>query len=331
MKQEEKTVCIVEVRTDMKNKAIKIYLIAGFLGAGKTTFLNRLLSEFSNKKVGVLVNEFGSVGVDGMLIHGDGLQMTELNNGSIFCSCLRANFTKALVEISKTDIEYLFIESTGMGDPVNMHTLLKNLEKYVERPYMFKETIGLVDSVNFLEYVDTFPAIENQVLFSDLILINKSDLVTKEVLEETYKKVKSINEKAKILNTEYAAIPMSIFYQEPVGTKLGGDTTNKPRNRMSTYTVKSQSICKKEEIQKFLDLWKEKAIRIKGFFKGENGCLQVSVVGEMQKITDFSTMPFDENVVVIIGKDQREFLEEVRVGWEVCFGETPYIDTKFKA
>lgn len=314
----------------MKNEAIKIYLIAGFLGSGKTTFLNRLLSEFSDKKVGVLVNEFGSVSVDGMLIQREGIQMTELNNGSIFCSCLQADFTKALVEISKTDVEYLFIESTGMGDPINMHTLLKNLEKYVERPYVFKETVGLVDAVNFLEDVDIFPAVENQVLFSDLILVNKSDLVMKEVLGDIHKKVKEINEKAQILDTEYAAIPMSVFYQEPVGTKLGGDTTNLPRTRISTYTIKSRSICTKDQIQKFLDLWKGKVTRIKGFFQEAKGCLQVSVVGELQKITDFPAMPFDNNVVVIIGKDQNEFLEEVRDGWEMCFGEIPYIDSKFK-
>jgi G3E family GTPase len=315
----------------VKNEAIKIYLIAGFLGAGKTTFLNRLLSEFSDKKVGVLVNEFGSVSVDGMLIQGEGIQMTELNNGSIFCSCLRTDFTKALVEISKTDIEYLFIESTGMGDPINMHTLLKNLEKYVERPYTFKETVGLVDAVNFLEYVDTFPAIENQVLFSDLILVNKSDLVTKEILEDTNKKVKSINEEAQIINTEYATIPMSVFYQEPVGTKMGGETTNIPRERLSTYTIESGSVCTKDQIQKFLDLWKGKVTRIKGFFQEATGCMQVSVVGELQKITDFPSMPFDKNVVVIIGKGKNEFIDEIMDGWKICFGEIPVIDSKFKA
>lgn len=70
----------------------KLYLLTGFLGAGKTTFLTNVLKDLSGKKVAVIMNEFGRVGIDGTLIEKDGMELVEINRGSIFCSCLQLSF-----------------------------------------------------------------------------------------------------------------------------------------------------------------------------------------------------------------------------------------------
>ena len=75
----------------MKDK-IDLYIVSGFLGSGKTTFLKNMLFNFDKKKTGVLVNEFGAVNIDSVRLSGDTIKMVEINNGSIFCSCLKGDF-----------------------------------------------------------------------------------------------------------------------------------------------------------------------------------------------------------------------------------------------
>ena len=100
---------------------IKLILLTGFLGTGKTTLLKQLLSEFKDEKIGVIVNEFGQINIDGTLVEKEGVKMTELTNGSIFCACIKDNFVNSLIALSKEDISYFFIEASGLADPAVCH------------------------------------------------------------------------------------------------------------------------------------------------------------------------------------------------------------------
>ena len=86
---------------------IQIVLLSGFLGAGKTTLMQRLLSSYEDHKIGVIINEFGEINIDARLVNRDGIEMAELSNGSIFCACIKDKFVDGLVAMSKKDIEYL--------------------------------------------------------------------------------------------------------------------------------------------------------------------------------------------------------------------------------
>ena len=99
---------------------IDLILVSGFLGSGKTTFLRRFLTELPEQRLGVLVNEFGAVGIDGTLLRRDGLEMVELNHGTIFCFCLKQDFVTALIAFSRLPIQTLIIENSGMADPGGM-------------------------------------------------------------------------------------------------------------------------------------------------------------------------------------------------------------------
>ena len=79
---------------------IKLIMLTGFLGSGKTTLLQKLIDEYAGSRTGILINEFGAVSVDSDIIRRDGLQMTELSNGSIFCACIKDKFVDALIELS---------------------------------------------------------------------------------------------------------------------------------------------------------------------------------------------------------------------------------------
>lgn len=86
---------------------LNVILITGFLGSGKTTCLQNILNAYNNESIGVIVNEFGEEGIDGKLINKNNLNMIELNNGSIFCQCIKSNFIDALCEFADTNLSYL--------------------------------------------------------------------------------------------------------------------------------------------------------------------------------------------------------------------------------
>lgn len=107
---------------------INLYVLTGFLGSGKTTFLLRLLDKLKEHPVGVIQNEFGKLSIDGMILKRDNLEITEVNRGSIFCSCLKFNFANALMEMAKLDLKYVFVESSGLADPSNVEEILQGVQ-----------------------------------------------------------------------------------------------------------------------------------------------------------------------------------------------------------
>ena len=109
-------------------KKIKLYLLTGFLGSGKTTFLTNILNDLSGQRVGVIMNEFGKVGIDGTIIKKEDIELIEINKGSIFCSCLQLSFVSALVEMADRDMDYVFVESSGLADPSNIGEFLEAVE-----------------------------------------------------------------------------------------------------------------------------------------------------------------------------------------------------------
>jgi len=133
---------------------IRLIMLTGFLGSGKTTLLNKLIDEYAGCKIGVLINEFGAVSVDSELVRRDGLEMTELSNGSIFCACIKDKFVEALVEISSRDLEYLFIEASGLADPANMEDILKGLDGHLVNKYDYVHSVCSVDGTSFMDLKD---------------------------------------------------------------------------------------------------------------------------------------------------------------------------------
>lgn len=170
-------------------KTIELYLISGFLGSGKTTFLKQLLEQDSSKRVGVIVNEFGSIGIDGQVLQKKDLKLIEINNGSIFCACLKGEFVKTLIDFLEEPIDVLFVEASGMADPSSMKNLLEQLTVLLEkRPeinhqYAYKGSICLIDAYRFMKFCDMFQPVINQVKKSSLVILNKIDEVSEEKIQ----------------------------------------------------------------------------------------------------------------------------------------------------
>ena len=129
----------------------KLYVLTGFLGAGKTSLLLHLLNNLEGRKIGIIQNEFGKLSIDGELVNRSGIEMVEISLGSIFCSCLKPHFTLALAQMGKMDLEYVFVESSGLADPSNIEEILQEVSTLSGDVYDFKGAICLIDAVNFPE------------------------------------------------------------------------------------------------------------------------------------------------------------------------------------
>lgn len=165
------------IERDRLTEKTKLYVLTGFLGSGKTTVLLRLLEALKGKRVGVIQNEFGKLGIDGTILRNDDIQMVEINRGSIFCSCLKLSFVQALAEMAQQDFDYLFVESSGLGDPSNVEEILEAAKALAGDRYSFQGAICLVDSVNFLDQLEDLETVYRQLKHCHLAVLTKVDLV----------------------------------------------------------------------------------------------------------------------------------------------------------
>jgi G3E family GTPase len=190
-----------------------VYLITGFLGSGKTTLLNRIIKRFpSHKKLTLLVNEFGEVGVDGTLVEGDDIDMMEISKGSIFCVCVKTDFIKGLYELnSKVQPDVMLIESTGVANPSDLKKDLK-LPIFNDR-FRFMEQFCVIDAAHFLEAYGAFASLEKQIASSTVFIINKIDSASPETIEETKNVIRQFHPEPLFFETTYSDIPLGDFFE----------------------------------------------------------------------------------------------------------------------
>ena len=310
----------------MKDKT-KLYLLTGFLGAGKTTFLTNVLKDLEGKKLAVIMNEFGKVGIDGALIQKEGMELVEINRGSIFCSCLQLSFVSALIEMADRNMEYVFVESSGLADPSNIGEFLEAVEVAKGDVYDYSGAICIVDGVNFLEQIEDIETVERQLKFCHLVIISKVDLIDDISLKVVKEKIREINPKADIIESingkiEYNFLDKDLMKEDWVGIE---DTTNTPENKPKTLTLTYDGELTKEKLTEFLDIIKKDSYRIKGFFKLEDGWNQVDVVN---KTIDYKATDKGENVseLVIISKIGPHIIKPIFSAWEEAVG----IDMKLR-
>ena len=305
----------------MKDKT-KLYLLTGFLGAGKTTFLTNVLKDLEGKKLAVIMNEFGKVGIDGALIQKEGMELVEINRGSIFCSCLQLSFVSALIEMADRNMEYVFVESSGLADPSNIGEFLEAVEVAKGDVYDYSGAICIVDGVNFLEQIEDIETVERQLKFCHLVIISKVDLIDDISLKVVKEKIRQINPKADIIESingkiEYNFLDKDLMKEDWVGIE---DTTNTPENKPKTLTLTYDGELTKEKLTEFLDIIKKDSYRIKGFFKLEDGWNQVDVVN---KTIDYKATDKGENVseLVIISKIGPHIIKPIFSAWEEVVGK----------
>lgn len=298
----------------------KIILITGFLGSGKTTFMKSLLDAYQDKKVGVIVNEFGDTNVDALTLEKEGIIIEELANGSIFCACIKDNFLQSLILLSQRDLEYVFIEASGLSDPSNISQILDTIKPRTVKPYFYKGSICIVDADSFLDLFDTLLAFERQIQYSGAVIINKADLVDQERIDETIEQIRLVNNNIPIYVTSYCVVDIPKLVESLTDSdELPKESSNTIDSRPQTFTLKSNTTLSYDNLVKFLNAISASTFRIKGFLETDQGQVLVDAVGE-----NIDIKPWDKKV------DEHELVVISSVGIKIISLLTNQLDIYFK-
>lgn len=191
-----------------KNK-IPITVLTGFLGSGKTTLINNLISQDHGIRFAIIENEFGEVGVDQDLVLNEKEEIIEMNNGCICCT-VRGDLIRIIKKLINLDNppERIIIETTGLADPSPVAQTFYGDNEIYDNTFL-DGIVTLIDAKHFLQQIDRNEECKNQVSFADMIVINKLDLVSEEELIEVENKIKELNSYAKIVKTNKSSIDYS--------------------------------------------------------------------------------------------------------------------------
>ena len=192
-----------------KEKLIPVTLLTGFLGSGKTTLLNHILKNKHGKRIAVIENEFGDIDIDSDLLIGKSDEIFEMKNGCICCS-VRSDLIETLNRLMnrKDKFDYVVIEGTGLASPGPVAQAFL-LEHEINQSLSLDGIITLIDSKNAWNHLKDAEVAWEQIAFSHVLLLNKSDLVSHDELKNLEDHVRGINPTAKLFNTKNAKIEIN--------------------------------------------------------------------------------------------------------------------------
>jgi G3E family GTPase len=193
-----------------------VTVLTGFLGSGKTTLMNRLLTEQHGQRIAVIENEFGEIGIDHELVINADEEIFEMNNGCICCT-VRGDLIRIMGNLMKrrNKFDHILIETTGLADPGPVvQTFFVDDE--MKEQLVINAVVTLVDAKHIWQHIDEADEAKEQIAFADVILLNKCDLVPPAELDRLEARLKAMNGMAKIHRTTNADIPISKI------TEVGG-------------------------------------------------------------------------------------------------------------
>lgn len=273
-------------------RRIPATVLVGFLGAGKTTLLNRFLQGTDSRRFAVIVNDFSEIGVDARLVRHQTERLIELSNGCICCT-LREDLVQQLSELGQlADLDGIVIESTGLGEPMPIAQAfhMGNIPENVA----LQEIVTVVDAANFWadfarddviteengnqEVVPLAPLLVDQLEFTNIILLNKRDLVSSADLTELERFVRELNPQAAIYKTAHGEIETELIhhtgsYQYDLGPELDdwdetwgiSDASEADEYGFHTFVYRSDTPFRFADFQALFDEWDDDILRAKGF------------------------------------------------------------------
>lgn len=258
----------------MADAPIELILLTGFLGAGKTTLLNGILSRLEGGGHGVLVNDFGPVAVDGgrlrALPGGEGLEVYEVKNGSIFCSCKSADFVMGLKLFARLKPKQLFVEASGLADPRGMQKILA--DNRLEGDYRLSQSIALIDATRTYKLAASLPVIAEQIGSADVLILNKCDIASAEDLVASKSLAAELNPGAELIETSHAAVDPALLLKPGRIARAAGllEECRLPGEGPQALFLESGRL-PIPRLEAFLAARGEQLLRLKGWIRDPDG------------------------------------------------------------
>jgi G3E family GTPase len=195
-----------------KAKKVSVIIVTGFLGAGKTTLLNRILTAEHGRRIAVVVNEFGEVGIDHHLLISSDQQVIQMNNGCICCT-VRGDLLRSFFELAehRGKFDTVIIETTGLAEPGPVAQTLYADER-IRSEFTLDGVITVVDAKHIAAQLEESVEASDQIAFADLVVLNKTDLATVDELDRIEQQIGRLNKIAKIYRTKNSEFDLDTVF-----------------------------------------------------------------------------------------------------------------------
>lgn len=293
---------------------IPVLVLAGFLGSGKTTLLNHLLKNSLDVRIGVIVNDFGSVGVDAMLVGGQAGGVRSLGNGCLCCEVGEQGVGQLLEQLADpaSGIEVIVIEASGIAEPGALVQLVLGCDM---SRLKFGGLVEVVDVAEFEETRRRHPTLDRHVGFADLLVLNKIDRVDPEAAGRVRELCRTANSQAPIVETSHARVDPGLLFDihvEPGRQLMLGQAVDHRQHLHAHYEAVTFRTGRPLDPRRFAAFFDDRptgAYRIKGFaYFGVTGHRQRFIVHAVGRYLRFDRTPWPrgeprETALEIIGSD----------------------------
>lgn len=312
-------------------KKIPVIILAGFLGAGKTTLLNYILKNSLGMRIGVIVNDFGAVNVDALLVAQQTDKKVELSNGCICCTLGDGEMDETLDQLAHpgSKIDAIIIEASGIAEPGEIAFLIQaSQNKYIE----YAGITYVIDVKNFSDTQLQHPEMTEHIRMADLLVLNKVDSASREKQHEVVELCERLNPRAPLIKAAGSIDPKILFdIDEPVALQLSFAHTDTHEEHLhsqfSSVEFVNGAPLDPHHLQAFLKSPPKGVYRMKGVvyfgMKGYEQKFVLQFVGKRFTLyaEEWSDGEMPSSAIVCIGADMDEL--EVRAALEQCVDKSP--------
>jgi G3E family GTPase len=288
---------------------IPVVVVTGYLGSGKTTLLKNILKG-TKKKVAVLMNEFGEIGIDTKIIKGKNVDIKEMLGGCVCCS-LTGELEAAIGEVlEKTKPDMIVTETTGVAEPDAIVTNIRNM-----RGVKLDSVVTVVDADAFVKFPSLGHTGRLQIEGADVILLNKMDLVKAGDIDGIVRALQQINPQARIIKTTYSNVDtdsiLGVTVEKPAREHEPHDASE-----FESFTYTSRRVHGQPSFVKFVQKIPREIYRAKGYVMFPEGSHIFSFVNGRHEISKSDSGT--ETEIVFIGRKIKKFEKKVLEGLRSC-------------